>query len=173
VSLLGYGVRGTVGMKFGLSRGSILVAVLSLAIVACGLSKKAHVPLVGSRTNTKFTIEVVVSESANQNSPIPVDFVMVEDKKLLAEVAKLSAKDWFDRRTQVERDFPTKIHVLSWEWVPGAHAGPIDVDISKNSLAAFLFANYTNGGEHRAAIDLSSPAIVNLGADDFSVQRLK
>jgi type VI secretion system protein len=160
-------------MRVGLGRGSILVAALSMAIMACALSKKAHVPLAGSRTSTKFTIEVVVADSANQNSPIPVDFVMVEDKKLLAEVAKLSAKDWFDRRTQVERDFPTKVRVLSWEWVPGAHTGPIDVDASRNSLAAFLFANYANGGEHRAAVDLKSPVIVNLGLDDFSVQRLK
>jgi type VI secretion system protein len=144
-----------------------------MGILACGLSKKAHVPIAGSRTNTKFTIQVVVAEAANQNSPVPVDFVMVADKKLLQEVAKLSAKDWFDRRVQVQRDFPTKLKVISWEWVPEEHVGPIDVDVAGNTLGAFLFANYANGGEHRAAVDVKTPVIVSLGAEDFSVQRLK
>jgi type VI secretion system protein len=147
--------------------------MLCMGIAACGLPKKAHVPVAGSRKNTKFNIQVVVADAANQNSPIPVDFVMVGDKKLLQEVAKLSAKDWFDRRLQVQRDFPTKLQVVSWEWVPGEHAGPIDVDVAGNTRGAFLFANYANGGEHRAAVDVKAPAIVTLGSDDFSVQRLK
>jgi type VI secretion system protein len=152
---------------------SIAVSVLFAGLLACGLPKKTHLPLAGSRTNTKFSIQVVVADAANQNSPIPVDFVMVGDKKLLLEVAKLSAKDWFERRIQVQRDFSTKLQVVSWEWVPGEHGGPIDVDVAGSTRGAFLFANYANGGEHRAAVDVKSPVILSLGAEDFSVQRLK
>jgi type VI secretion system protein len=144
-----------------------------MGLTACGLTKKAHVPLSGPRISAKFSIQVLVSESANQNSPIPVDFVMVGDKKLLQEVAKLSAKDWFDRRMQVMRDFPAKVQVLSWEWVPGSKGGPIGVLVSKSTLGSFIFANYANSGEHRAAVDVNSPVIVSLGPDDFAVQRLK
>jgi len=153
---------------------SIVASVFLMGALGCGLAKKAHVPIAGApRKDAKFSIQVVVSDSANQDSPIPVDFVMVGDKKLLQEVAKLSAKDWFDRRVQVQRDFPTKVQVVSWEWVPGQHEGPIAVEIARGLRGAFLFANYANGGEHRAAVDPKTPVIVNLGADDFSVQRLK
>ena len=142
---------------------AITVSMLLMGILACGFTKKAHVPIATSRKNTRFTIQVVVADTANQNSPIPVDFVMVEDKKLLQEVAKLSAKDWFDRRVQVQRDFAAKVQVVSWEWVPGEHGGPIDVDVAGKTLGAFLFANYGNGGEHRAAVDVNTPVIVSLG----------
>ena len=160
-------------MSCALAGKSIVASLLFMAMLACGLPKKAHVPVGGARGSTKFTIQVVVSDSANQDSPIPVDFVMVADKKLLQEVAKLSAKDWFDRRMQVQRDFPTKLKVVSWEWVPGEHQGPIAVEVAGGTRAAFLFANYTNGGDHRAAVDVNSPVIVTLGPEDFSVQRLK
>ena len=151
----------------------VIPSLLVLVTVACGLPKKARLPVVGAKQNTKFSIQVVVSDAANQNSPIPVDFVMIEDKKLLQDVAKISAKDWFDRRLQVQRDFAAKVQVLSWEWVPGEHGGPISVDTAKGTRGAFIFANYTNAGEHRAAVDMSSPVIINLGPDDFSVQRLR
>jgi hypothetical protein len=161
-------------MSRALAGKTLVVPMLFVGVVGCGIPKKAHLPIAGSaHVDTKFSIQVVVSDAANQNSPIPVDFVMVADKKLLQEVAKLSAKDWFDRRVQVQRDFPTKVQVVSWEWVPGQHGGPIAVEVDRGTRAAFLFANYSNGGEHRAAVDPKYPVIVNLGADDFSVQRLK
>jgi type VI secretion system protein len=132
------------------------------------------VPLVSApRTSKKFAIQIVVAGGANQDSPIPVDFVAVADQKLLPEVAKLSAKDWFDRRVQVLRDFGDKVQVVSWEWAPGAHAGPIAIDVASGTLGAFIFANYSNAGEHRAAVDVRIPVVVTLGAEEFSLQQLK
>lgn len=112
-------------------------------------------------------------DGANRDSPIPMDFVMVADKKLMPEVAKMSARDWYDRRAQIQRDFPTKVQILSWEWVPGDHVGPISVEIEAKTLAGFLFANYSNGGEHRAYVDVRKPIVVNLGAEEFVVQSLR
>lgn len=166
--------RKNVRMSFSLGGKSVAVSILVMGMVACGLTKKAHVPIASSpQKDTRFSIQVIVSDAANQNSPIPVDFVMVGDKKLLQEVAKLSAKDWFDRRVQVQRDFPTKVQVVSWEWVPGQHEGPIAVSIARATRAAFLFANYSNGGTNRAAVDPKTPVIVTLGPEDFTVQRLR
>jgi type VI secretion system protein len=149
------------------------LGLLIFAMVGCGLPKKARVPIAGTRKNTKFTIQVNVADGANQNSPIPMDFVMVSDKKLLQEVAKLSAKDWFDRRVQIQRDFGPKAQVVSWEWVPGQHSGPVAIDVPGKTLSAFLFAQYLNAGEHRAAVNVKWPVAVNLGAEEFSVQPLK
>jgi len=138
------------------------------------LAKKAKIPTsLPARKNTKFSILVNVADDANQNSPIPADLVIVQDKKVSAEVAKLSAKDWFDRRAQITRDFTKKLQVVSWEWVPGQHVGPIDVDVAAKTVGAFLFANYLNGGVHRGYIDVHSPVVVTLGAEEFSIQPLK
>ena len=154
------------------SRYFVVFALITGAC-GCGVARKARVPVVSSRKTAKFTIEINVSQNANQNSPIPVDFVMVLDKKLTAEIAKLSAKDWFERRVQIQRDVPNKVQVVSWEWVPGQHVGPISIDVAPKAKAGFLFANYLNGGEHRAYVDVRIPVVATFGPEDFSVQALK
>jgi type VI secretion system protein len=161
-------------MPMARARGFRYLVVLSFLLgpAACG-PKKARVPVVGSRKTERFTIQVNVSDSANQNSPLPVDFVVVMDKKLAPEVAKLSAKDWFDRRVQIQRDFATKVKVASWEWVPGQHVGPIAIAIPANARSGFLFANYQNSGEHRGFVDVRAPVVANFGPEDFSLQALK
>jgi len=167
------GVRGFVGQAGGMGSRRFILGWLLIAALGCG-SKKAKVPVVpGGRTNTKFTLQVNVAEGANQNSPIPMDFVMVIYKKLMAEVAKLSAKDWFDRRVQIQRDVGAKAQVVSWEWVPGQQTGPIAIDVPGKTQAAFLFARYLNAGDHRAAVSVKSPAVVTLGAEEFTVQQLR
>jgi type VI secretion system protein len=150
-----------------------ILGLLLIVGAGCGLPKKARVPVVGTAKNTRFTIQVNVADGANQNSPIPMDFVMVSDKKLLQEVAKLSAKDWFDRRIQVQRDYGAKAQVVSWEWVPGEHTGAVAIDVPGKTMAAFLFAQYLNAGDHRAAVNVKSPIAVSLGAEEFTVQQLK
>jgi type VI secretion system protein len=148
------------------------MALLSETI-GCAVPQKARLPGTAARKAQRFSIQVNVEDNANQNSPIPADFVMVLDKKLAVEVAKLSAKDWFDRRQQFQRDFATKIKVVSWEWVPGEHTGPITIEVAARTLSAFIFANYLNGGEHRGYIDVRSPVVVNFGPEDFSLQAVR
>jgi type VI secretion system protein len=118
-------------------------------------------------------MQVNVADLANQNYPIPMDLVTVSDKKVIAEIGKLTAKDWFERRMQVLRDFHGKVAVASWEWVPGQHAGPISVEISPKTRVAYVFANYLNAGGHRALVDVKTPVVVNLGPEDFTIQPLK
>jgi len=157
-------------MKYAKSYRCTVASLLLLGVTGCGLIKK---PISKSHTSSKFSIQVVVSENANQNSPLPMDFVTVADKKLMGEVSKLSAKDWFERRVQVQRDFHSKVQVTSWEWVPGQHAGPISVELPKKTLAGFVFVNYANAGEHRAGVNTKLPVVVTLGQEEFSVQQLK
>jgi type VI secretion system protein len=160
--------------RYGQGCISIVTALLMIDANACGAQKKPRLPVVSRPlTSKKFSIQIVVAEGANQDSPIPVDFVAVGDKKLLQEVAKLSAKDWFERRVQVSRDFGERVQVVSWEWVPGEHAGPISIDVAGNTLGAFLFANYANAGDHRAVIDVRIPVVLTLAAEQFSLQQLK
>lgn len=165
------------------SRGIRPVLALCLAALllsSCGIAKKAESvsrgtgKAIGFRLKPEhFTIQVNVDGNANQNNPIPTDFVAVLDKGLIREVSKLTAKDWFERRIQIQRDFPGKVAVASWEWVPGQRAGPIAIDLGRNFEAGYLFANYGNPGDHRAFIDVRGPIVVNLGPDEFSLQALR
>jgi len=151
----------------------VLAALLS-GLVSCGGAKVSNkVPGAQGRASRKFTMQVNVADGANQNYPIPMDLVTVTDKKVIAEIGKLTAKDWFDRRMQVLRDFHGKIDVASWEWVPGQHAGPISVEINPKTRVAYVFANYLNPGGHRALVDVKTPVVVNLGPEDFTLQPLK
>ena len=156
------------------SRFLVILPVLALFTGCAAKDKLAPKGLPGlPNSKTRFSVQVNVSDGANDNSPIPVDFVVVTDKKLMAEVAKLPAKDWFERRIQMQRDFPTKVKIVSWEWVPGQHAGPISVALDGHAKYGYFFANYLNGGDHRAAVDLRFPVVVNLGTEDFAVQPLR
>lgn len=161
-------------MRYARIEIGFMASWLLLSPGICAAAKKPRVPVVTrARTSKKFSVQVVVAPGANQDSPIPTDFVAVSEKKLIAEIAKLSAKDWFDRRVQLMRDFPDKVQVVSWEWVPAQHAGPISIDLPKDALAGFVFANYANAGDHRAVVDLRIPVVLTLGAEEFSLQQLK
>ena len=156
----------------------LIPTICALLCGACGgqppgALKALKPPGLPKKSNQKFTMQINVADNANQNEPIPMDLVMVLDKKAVQQVAKLSSKDWFDRRVQVERDYPGKIMVSSWEWAPGQHVGPISVDVSPNFKAGFLFTSYANESDHRAVIDVRSPIVINLQAEDFSVMALK
>jgi hypothetical protein len=152
----------------------IILAALLSGLLSCGGNKvSSKVPGAQGRASQKFTIQVNVADGANQNYPIPMDLVTVTDKKVIAEIGKLTAKDWFDRRMQILRDFQGKVSVASWEWVPGQHAGPISVEIVKKTRVAYIFANYINAGGHRALVDVRVPVVVNLGPEDFTIQPLK
>src|SRR2546423_2735476 len=70
---------------------------------------------------SKLVMKVNVSPQANNNNPIALDLVLVKDKKLLKELMKISAKEWFEKRNQYRLDYPkeTGLSTGSWEWVPG------------------------------------------------------
>lgn len=157
-----------VSLQYRMAALCLLVWVLC----GCGVSAKAG-RTVGLRNNPPFVVHVNVANGANGNRPIAVDLVLVLDKKLVGEVAKLSAKDWFERRVQIQRDLPGKSEIVSWEWVPGQSAGPISVAVHPATKGAFLFAAYSNPGDHRAAIDVRSPVVVQLQEERFTVQAVR
>jgi|SRR5579875_1547247 len=120
------------------------------------------------------TMAVNIAADANQNQPIAFDFVEINDKDLAKEVSKMTATDWFQKRSQIEEDFPKShsISVRSWEWIPGQVVPDIDIPMRKAPRSTLVFANYSTPGPHRAAIDTAKPESVALGRDDMSVQKL-
>jgi type VI secretion system protein len=148
----------------------ILPLFLALLFSGCGVRRRTAA-IVAPRKG--FSVEIVVASGANQNNPVALDLVMVMDKNLLKQLAKTSAKDWFQQREQFQRDYPGKMEVVGWEWVPGQIAGPIKVQVPSKAVGAYLYANYFTPGDHRALVDLKTPISVSLREADLAVTQLK
>ena len=153
-------------------------SVLLLLLTAC---PKAKVPKVvrstvpGASGESKLQVKVHVSPTANQNNPVAVDLVLVSDKKLLKELTKMSAKDWFENRHQVQLDYPkeTDLTAGTWEWVPGQAVEIERLPVSVDIVGGVVFANYFSDGPHRAVINPRKDILITLGEDDLCVQSAK
>lgn len=149
---------------------------LLLLLTAC---PKVKVPKTVKRVSgggdSKLDVKVHVSPKANNNNPVAVDLVLVTDKKLLQELMKMSASEWFEKRHQVELDYPkeTELDAGRWEWVPGQDVKVDRVPVKMEVVGGVVFANYFNAGPHRAPIDPRKGILITLGDENLCVQSLK
>ena len=141
---------------------------LLFLLTACGV----RVPLLPA---SKLTMKVDVSPQANNNNPVALDLVLVKNKKLFKELMKLSASEWFQKRSQYRLDYPkeTGLSAGRWDWVPGQVVKLDPMPIKSKPAGGLIFANYFTPGTHRAVIDPSKPIVITLGADDLVVKMEK
>ena len=141
--------------------GVVGVCVLALACATPSRSARLH-------------LQVSVSADANQDRPIPVDLVFVWDKKTAGKLEALTAKDWFDKKSQFRQEDPTEraLAIREWEWVPGQSVPEIDMSVRAAARrwlqAIFVFANYRTEGPHRFRLSPGS-ANLNLLREDAAV----
>src|SRR5215213_4855299 len=112
---------------------------------------------------SKLVMKVNVSPQANNNNPVALDLVLVKDKKLMKELMKISAKDWFAKRSQYKLDYPkeTGLSAGSWEWVPGQAVKIEPMPVKFKAAGGLVFANYFNeASPHRAVIDPGKPFVI-------------
>jgi type VI secretion system protein len=161
------------------NRSVIILAggiVFLLLFTAC---PKVKVPKTVRRVSgagdSKLDVKVHVSPNANNNNPVAVDLVLVSDKKLLQELMKMSASEWFEKRHQVELDYPkeTALNAGRWEWVPGQDVKVDQVPVKMEIVGGVVFANYFNAGPHRAPIDPRKGILITLGDENLCVQSVK
>jgi type VI secretion system protein len=154
-----------------LSTGGI---VALLFLTAC---PKVKVPkkIPGTSGESKLDVKVHVSPKANNNNPVAVDLVLVSDKKLLQELMKMPASEWFEKRGQFQLDYPKETGLFAgrWEWVPGQEVKVDQVTVKYEVIGGVVFANYFNAGAHRAPINPRKPILITLGDDNLCVQLLR
>jgi type VI secretion system protein len=149
-----------------------------LLVLACGLSvvmlQTACVPKV-IRSTSKLMVQVDVSPRANNNNPVALDLILVKDKKLFKELMKISAAEWFEKRSQYRLDYPkeTGLSAGSWEWVPGQVVQIDPITFKEKFAGGLVFANYFTPGTHRAVIDPGKPVVIKLGAEEMVVTPAK
>ena len=132
-------------------------------VVGCSSIRKV------SHLSGKITLDAMVAPDANQNMPVAVDIVMVDDKKTLAEVSAFTAQAWFDKRTTYLRMHPTTLHVSSWEWIPGQQLASIKIPQTAVADGILLFANYSTAGDHNAVLPRSGTVRIEFGPKDFKI----
>jgi type VI secretion system protein len=157
--------------KLFLSASAVAVMLLFTACPKVKIPKK----IPGTSGDSKLDVKVHVSPAANNNNPVAVDLVLVSDKKLLQELMKMSAGEWFEKRHQVALDYPkeTGLGAGRWEWVPGQQVKVDRVTVKYGVVGGVVFANYFNAGTHRAPIDPRKGVLITLGDDALCVQSLK
>ncbi len=84
-----------------------------------------------------------------------------------AVLLKLGAHDWFQRKTQLLRDYPEDIAVASWELAPGQAVQEATVDSPGDLKDAFVFASYATPGDHRLRLGDDSRIRLTLGETDL------
>lgn len=150
--------------RLALCLGLCLTAA-TWAAAGCGSSLQA----------STIRVEVRVEPQSNQNSPIPVTLVAVHDPKLHERFSQMSAKQWYEQRDQLRRDFPGGDAFTEWEWefVPGFNPPPAVVEIRRHAVGAFVFANYRAPGQHRIRLGPHRRIRINLAEDDVTVSTLE
>jgi len=149
-----------------------------ISLTACPkvkVPKAVRSTIPGASGQTKLDVKVHISQTANRNNPVAVDLVLVSDKKLLKELMKMSARDWFQQKHQVQLDYPKETDLVagSWEWVPGQAVKLDRLPVRLEIVGGVVFANYLNEGPHRAAINPRKAILLTLGEDDLCVQLAK
>jgi type VI secretion system protein len=129
----------------------------------------------GASGESKLEVKVHISSAAKNNNPVAVDLVLVKDKKLLKELMQISASDWFEKRHQVELDYPkeTELDAGRWEWVPGQQVQIERVPVNLDIVGGVVFANYFSAGTHRANFDPRKGILITLCDENLCVQSLK
>lgn len=111
-----------------------------------------------------------VAQAANQDSPVAVDIVYVLDPQLIPQLSQMTAHDWFQKRSSIRQAFPAGFDLTSRELVPGQKAPDEEIkDPTTDAIAAFVFANYSSEGTHRARVDALEHISIALGEKDFSI----
>lgn len=124
-----------------------------MLVVLLALANMGGCSLFGSKVSVdRVTFDVALR--ANDDSPIAVDFIAVNDIDLLAKLSGLSAKQWFAARDQYQRDFRQYLYVWGMELVPGqlieSSTFPLD---GKPAVGLLAFANYQGQGVHRLRLE--------------------
>lgn len=125
-----------------------LLAALQACGSVCGLGISGDVTL-------------TAAEDAANGSALAVDLVVATDDTLAAQLATLTALQYFAARPQMQRDNPEAMQVSSWEIVPGQTIGPNSVDFPCGTSAIFVYASYPGSNPNRAQLtDLDDTSIV-------------
>jgi type VI secretion system protein len=151
-----------------LSRSPRLTLALALVLPLAGCAK-----LLPFRAffGGEMKVAVSVPPGINQNSPVPVEVILVYDSALLGQLNALTAEQWFAQREQFMKTRPPGQGYQStlWVWVPGQAVREQAISYHPLVHGGIVFAGYFSPGDHRIDILPFRDISIALGARDFTV----
>lgn len=116
------------------------------------------------------TVTLDVALKANDDTPIAVDFIAVNDPDLLKQLSGITARQWFDQRQQFQRDYRQALMVWSLELVPGQFLDNQPFPLGGKKAAGLLvFASYNTPGAHRLRLDEQNNAWLKFDSREMSL----
>ena len=142
--------------------------VFTFLLSGCSVTTRAR-SMLGGRVD----VSVVLSETANQNHPVAVDLLVVHEPELLERLLGMSAREWFNQRDQLQRDFlpGEDLDVWSWEWVPGQRVPEQEIPLSAGAAGGLVFADYRTPGAHRVRFDPFSDLALRFQETGFDLRQ--
>lgn len=114
------------------------------------------------------SVSIYTAQDANQNSATAVDLVVIYDQNLVKSIGKMSASQYFSNTQQLLLDNPTLIDIWHWELVPGQIVQAFTPEAGDTeAYAAYVFANYLTGGDHRLKVAPSGIVAILLQKNDL------
>nr|WP_123583814.1 type VI secretion protein [Pseudomonas brassicacearum] len=111
-----------------------------------------------------------VAAHANDDTPIAVDFVAVNDPDLLKQLSALTARQWFSEREQFQRDYRQLMTVWGLELVPGQFIDQQPFPLGgKRAAGLLIFASYNTPGAHRLRLDDQSKAWLKFDSREMTL----
>ncbi|MEO1367846.1 MAG: hypothetical protein AAFX50_11780 [Acidobacteriota bacterium] len=152
------------------------VRALALAAVLLTASGCLYVKSPGALFGGLLTMRVTTVPTMNQDMPVAVEVLVVYDAKVLDQVGKLSAAEWFEGRTQFLRDQPPGTDTYQtwrWEWVPAQNVPDQEMRYALGARSTVVFVSYQTPGAHRAQVAPRSDFLLSLGRNDFEARTLE
>ncbi|PMZ85857.1 MULTISPECIES: type VI secretion protein [unclassified Pseudomonas] len=111
-----------------------------------------------------------VAPKANDDTPIAVDFIAVNDPDLLKQLSGITARQWFAERDQYQRDYRQLMTVWGLELVPGQFIDKQPFPLGgKRATGLLVFASYNTPGAHRLRLDDQSDAWLKFDSREMTL----
>ncbi len=96
---------------------------------------------------------------------------MIYDEKLLEQLMGMTASEWFEKRSQIRRDYlqGAGFDSWGWEWIPGQKVPVQKLPMKPAALGGVVFAKYIAPGAHRVRINPFQDVTILLRENDFAV----
>jgi hypothetical protein len=116
-----------------------ILAILGLSIGLAGCATDGETLTEVKRPLRLERITLTVASKANDNWPVPVELVRVQDATLIDQLLRIEAQAWFDGEADAFRKAHPEAFFGFWEVVPGTVVGAEDVEIEDEEVAGVLF----------------------------------
>lgn len=143
----------------------LALTLLSLFAAGCSVTQKVRGMFGG-----ELPFSVSIASDANESSAIAVDLIVVYDDKVLEQLMKMPAAEWFKSKKQLRQDYANELLIREWEWIPSQTVEPQTIEYRPGARKVVLFADYGTQGDHRAAIDPQQPFHLNLDTLEMQVK---